>query len=177
MAKLPFNPEDLDPKDREIYDAMVARRKSKGAPFYGPYNALMRHPELCRRIEELGFYLKFEGHLSREIYQFAVLIVAKETGAIFEWQDHINHAIAAGVPQEIADLLKAKSLASACSEFPEPYRTAANVLKETLAWQNIPDELQEQAIQSFGLEGFIELVVLSGFYQMFSAINQGFDVE
>jgi hypothetical protein len=27
------------------------------------------------------------------------------------------------------------------------------------------------------MEGFIELVVLSGFYQMFSTINEGFDVK
>ena len=33
----------------------------------------MNHPQLCARVEELGFYLKFEGHLPREVYQFVVL--------------------------------------------------------------------------------------------------------
>ncbi|MDQ7825152.1 MAG: carboxymuconolactone decarboxylase [Candidatus Eremiobacteraeota bacterium] len=177
MARLPFSPDNLDGHDRSIYEAMVTRRKERGAPFGGPYAALMNHPVLCQKVEELGYYLKFEGHLSREVYQFAVLAVAKETGADFEWTDHVEHALAAGVPREVTDLLKKEGLAAASPHLPEPYQTASQVLKETLAWKSIPDEVQGRAIRSCGILGFVELVVLSGFYQMFSAINQGFDVE
>ncbi len=46
----------------------------------------------------------------------------------------------------------------------------------TLSWRNIPQSVQDEAIDIFGVEGFVELVVLSGFYQMFSGINQGFNV-
>ena len=59
-----------------------ARRKGEG--FGGPYLALLNHPELARRIEELGLFLKFEGALPRTVYQFAVLTVARATGADFE---------------------------------------------------------------------------------------------
>ncbi|MBM3563585.1 MAG: carboxymuconolactone decarboxylase, partial [Alphaproteobacteria bacterium] len=52
----------------------------------------------------------------------------------------------------------------------------SKTLEATLSWQNIPQSVQDQAITTFGVEGFVELVVLSGFYQMFSGINQGFDV-
>jgi 4-carboxymuconolactone decarboxylase len=62
------------------------------------------------------------------------------------------------------------------AEFPDPYRLTAQVLRATLRWQNIPESVQSEAIKSFGMFGFIEIVVLSGFYQMFSAINQGFAV-
>ena len=54
MAPLPFDPGKLSPQDRALYDAMVARRKAQGAPFGGPYAALMNHPQLCKRVEELG---------------------------------------------------------------------------------------------------------------------------
>ncbi len=70
MAFLPFDPETLTPEYRSLYEQMKSRRRAQGAPFDGPYAALMNHPELCSRIEELGFYLKFQGHLPREIYQF-----------------------------------------------------------------------------------------------------------
>ncbi len=96
MAILPFDPDKLTPEDRDAYDAMVKRRKAHGAPFDGPYAALMNHPQLCRRIEELGYFLKFEGHLPRPIYQFTVLSVARHTGAAFEWADHVGPARAAG---------------------------------------------------------------------------------
>ncbi len=51
MARLHFDPGQLDPKDKSIYEEMVAQRKSQGAPFGGPYAALMNYPALCQKIE------------------------------------------------------------------------------------------------------------------------------
>lgn len=175
MAELPFDPSTLSPGDKAIYDAMVAQRQSQGAPFGGPYAALMHHPQLCQKIEALGYYLKFDGHLARDVYQFVVLSVARETRTAFEWVDHVQHAVAAGVPEAVIENLRLHGVAG--TAFPDPYRLAALVLRSTLAWQNIPDTIQADAIKSYGLHGFVELVVLSGFYQMFSAINQGFAVS
>jgi 4-carboxymuconolactone decarboxylase len=175
MVKLPFNPDSLSAKDRTIYEEIAAKRRSQGAPFDGPYAALMNHPELCQKMEALGYYLKFQGHLSREVYQFVVLSVAKETKSAFEWSDHVEHALAAGVSEAVIESIKANGVLG--KAFPEPYQLAAQVLNATLAWKNIPEQVQADAINYYGLHGFIEIVVLSGFYQMFSAINQGFDVS
>lgn len=174
MVQLPFNSATLNGHDKDIYEKMVAKRKSQGAPFDGPYAALMNHPELCEKIEALGYYLKFEGHLPRDVYQFVVLSVAKETNTVFEWKDHVKHALAAGLPQEVIDSIYEKGLSAG---YTDPYRVAAGVLKATLVWKNIPENTQAEAIKEYGMYGFVEIVVLSGFYQMFSAINQGFDVR
>src|SRR5215470_8632703 len=139
---------------RALYEKMAARRKAKGEGFGGPYLALLNHPELARRIEELGFFLKFEGALPRTIYQFIVLTVARATGAGFEWHDHIAHARAAGLPEEVIDCIGTDRAAA----LPQPYALA-------------------QAVAQWGKHGLVEIVVLSGFYQMFAAINQGFDIR
>jgi 4-carboxymuconolactone decarboxylase len=175
MASLPFNPDQLNDSDRALYASMVARRKDHGAPFDGPYAALMNHPQLCKRIEELGFYLKFDGHLPRDIYQFVVLSVARQTGAAFEWADHVEHARAVGVPEQVIETLHSQGVLAA--SYPAPYTLAAQILAETLFWKNIPETIQAAAIAAYGMEGFVELVVLSGFYQMFSTINEGFNVQ
>jgi 4-carboxymuconolactone decarboxylase len=175
MAPLPFDPSKLSPSDLALYNGMVERRREHGAGFGGPYAALMNHPQLCKRLEELGFYLKFQGHLPREIYQFVVLSVARSTGAAFEWLDHIKHAEAAGVPPSVIDTLQKDGVLGGA--FPAPYDIAAKVLAATLSWTDVPQAIQDQSIAQFGIEGFVELVVLSGFYQMFSAINQGFGVS
>ena len=62
------------------------------------------------------------------------------------------------------------------------HRTAAlsrwctTILTKTMAWQLVPDDLQTRAAAEWGKHGLVEIVVLSGFYQMFAAINQGFDI-
>jgi hypothetical protein len=81
MTALDMNPATFPPDARALYEKMSARRKTKGEGFGGPYLALLNHPELARRIEELGFFLKFEGTLPRTIYQFIVLSIARATGA------------------------------------------------------------------------------------------------
>jgi 4-carboxymuconolactone decarboxylase len=174
MAHLPFDPSKLSGSNLALYNRMVERRKAQGAGFGGPYAALMNHPLLCEKIEDLGYFLKFQGHLPREIYQFLVLSVAKFTGAAFEWVDHVKHAEAAGVPSSVIGAVQKDGIADGA--FPAPYDLIAKVLASTLCWKNVPQALQDQCIETYGVEGFVEIVVLSGFYQMFSAINQGFGV-
>ena len=95
MTVLDMNVAALPADAQALFATMAARRKTKGEGFGGPYLALLNHPELARRVEELGFFLKFDGALPRTIYQFIVLTVARTTCAAFEWQDHIAHARAA----------------------------------------------------------------------------------
>ena len=45
-----------------------------------------------------------------------------------------------------------------------------------MIWQPLPDELQARVAAEWGVEGLVEVVVVSGFYQMFATINQGFGI-
>ena len=173
MTVLDMNPATLPADAQALYEKMSARRKAQGEGFGGPYVALLNHPELARRVEELGFFLKFEGALPRTVYQFIVLTIARATGADYEWQDHIAHARAAGLPEEVIDCIGSARTGS----LPEPYALVQSILTKTTAWQVVPDDLQQRAAGQWGKRGLVEIVVLSGFYQMFSAINQGFDIK
>ena len=155
-----------------LWQQRVARRAVHGEQLGGPYLALFNHPELAKRVEELGFYLKFEGTLPRAIYQFVVLSVARATGAGFEWQDHLGHARAAGLPSDVIEALASNRL----DALPHPYDLAHAILAKTLVWQELPLELQRQAVAEWGDKGLLEIVVLSGFYQMFAAINNAFGI-
>jgi len=105
MTVLDMDPATLPAEAKVLYERMAARRKAQGEHFGGPYLALLNHPELARRIEELGFFLKFEGMLPRPIYQFIVLTIARSTGADYEWHDHIAHARATGLPADVIDCI------------------------------------------------------------------------
>src|SRR5438034_3071494 len=149
MTVLDMNPATLPPAAKALYEQMAQRRKAHGEGFGGPYLALLNHPELARRIEELGFFLKFEGALPRAVYQFIVLTVARATGAGFEWHDHIAHARAAGLPEEVIDCI-----GSARTEaLPQPYALVHAILQRTMAWQVVPDDLQARAVAEWGKHG------------------------
>jgi len=173
MSVLEMDPSKLPPSVQAMLDLIVAKRRAHGEQFGGPYLALFNHPALAERIEALGYFLKFEGVLPRTAYQFIVLSVARATGAAFEWHDHVKHALSEGLPQSLVDGIADRSSAI----LPHPYGLLRDILANTMAWRAVPDALQIQAAAEWGKEGLVEIVVLSGFYQMFAAINQGFDIH
>src|SRR5260370_9651746 len=117
MTVLQMDPSKLPAAGRALFAAIAAKRRVRGEGFGGPYVALLNHPELARRIEELGFFLKFEGVLPRTAYQFIVLTVAHATGAAFEWHDHVEHALAAGLPRDVVDAIGSDQTEA----LPQPY--------------------------------------------------------
>lgn len=173
MTVLTMDVAKLPPQAQTLFAQIAAKRKERGEGFGGPYVALFNHPELARRVEKLGFCLKFEGALPRMAYQFIVLSVARATGADFEWHDHVEHARAAGLPEDVIEAVGSGRTAALGA----PYDLLRDILALTLAWKPVPDTLQQRAADAFGKEGLVEIVVLSGFYQMFAAINQGFDIK
>jgi 4-carboxymuconolactone decarboxylase len=134
MTVLDMNFSTLPADAQTLYKKMATRRKAKGEVFGGPYVALLNHPELASRIEELGFFLKFEGTLPRPVYQFIVLTIARATGADYEWHDHIEHARAAGLPNDVIDCIGSSRTAA----LPMPYALTHAILTKTMAWQVIP---------------------------------------
>jgi 4-carboxymuconolactone decarboxylase len=171
MTVLQMDPAKFSPAAKALYDEISVLRKAHGEGFGGPYLALLNHPELAKRVEQLGFFLKFEGVLPRPAYQFIVLSVSRATGAGFEWQDHIEHALAAGLPRDVID-----AIGSGTGALPHPFALLHAILAKTMAWREVPDDLQASAAAEWGREGLVEIVVVSGFYQMFATINQGFGI-
>jgi 4-carboxymuconolactone decarboxylase len=171
MASLPDPTATLTGEGGAIYEDILARRKAKGVDHLGPYIPLLNHPELAKRIEALGYYLKYESTLPREVYQFIVLMVAKRSGVVFEWQDHIAAARSAGLSRAVIDSIPAGS-----ASLPKPYDVAAETIDAAFAYRSIPEALQARAIERFGVPGLLEIVTLCGFYTLIGMVNACFDV-
>lgn len=172
MAGLPDLTGTLTGKAREIYNEMLARREAQGTGLRGLYIPLTNHPELAQLIERLGYYLKFEGKLPRDAYQFIVLSMARRIGVAFEWVDHVAPARAAG----LSDTLIAAILKPDRGLIPHPYSVILDTMDVVLQFKSIPETLQNEMIRLYGVQGLLEVVTLCGFYQMVGEITEAFDV-
>lgn len=171
MASLPDPTASLTGQNKTIYDDIVRRRAAKGVHHLGPYIPLLNHPQLAKRIEQLGFFYKYESDLPKDIYQFVVLEVGRQSGVEFVWRDHLEKARAAGVPDGVID-----AIASGSGALDQPYQLVREVMDWAFRFKSIPKELQKEAIERFGLHGFLEIVTLCGFYTMIGMVNACFDV-
>jgi 4-carboxymuconolactone decarboxylase len=172
MARLPDPTTSLTGTDRDIYERMLEARQSQGTGIYGPYTALLNHPELAERIERLGYYLKFQSILPRDVYQFVVLAFARRVGVEFEWVDHIGPARKAGLAEEIISALE-----SGRGDLPEPYATINHCMEMVMSYRSIPGALQARIVELYGIKGLIEIVVLCGLYGLIGMVNTSFDVS
>ena len=172
MTVLEMDPAKFPARAKALYDRIAARRRAKGEGFGGPYLALLNHPALAERVEALGFYLKFEGVLPRG----PLSVHRAQCCARDRRRFRMARSCEACAGRRAAAEHRRWHCRRRRRDLPHPYALLREILTKTLAWQPIPDALQAQAAAEWGKDGLVEIVVVSGFYQMFAAINQGFDI-
>lgn len=170
MALLPDPVPELQGADRELFEAMLARRQKHGVGLYGPYVPLLHATKLADRVERLGGYLKFEGSLPRDRYQFIVLAFARRVGATFEWQDHIRPAKAAGVPEAVIEALQHDR------PMQDPYAALATAVSCAADYRDLAQDVQDRIIADVGMEGLVEVIVNCGLYALMTMVTAAFDV-
>ena len=67
-------------RQRESYQAIVSGPR-KGAT--GPFNALLRSPEVADRVQKVGEYVRFHSTIPAALNEMAILITGRFWGAQF----------------------------------------------------------------------------------------------
>lgn len=156
--------EQLPAEVRPLADDIL---KVSSAGLGGPYNALLRSPEMARRCFDLLDYLRFKTSVPKALNELAILIQARVANAQYEWWAHEPIAVRAGLPQSIADDLRQ------CKRPQHMDDTQALVydfcVQITLNHQ-VSDALWQKAIDHLGEQQVIDLIVVSGTYTMVSML-------
>ncbi len=67
----------------------------------GPFLALLHNPELARRLQEVGEYLRFQTGLPDRLVELVILVTARHYACQFEWYAHERLARKAGLPDPV----------------------------------------------------------------------------
>ena len=163
--------EELAPAVKPLADDIL---KVSSAALGGPYNALLRSPEMARRAFDLLDYLRFRTSVDKRLNEFAILIQARIANAQYEWWAHEPIARRAGLADAVMDDLKA------CR------RPASMQADEALVYDycvqlslnhRVDDALWQRAIDALGEQQVIDLTVLSGTYVMVAMLLNATAVE
>src|SRR6185295_15586225 len=98
MPRIPLITQKADlPDDRHAeFDAIVAVLHRVG----GPFGILMQSPGLAQKVMEAGAHVRLQSTLTMVERELAVLSVAREKDAAYEWASHVNTARNAGMREE-----------------------------------------------------------------------------
>ncbi|WP_225223999.1 carboxymuconolactone decarboxylase family protein [Limnohabitans radicicola] len=154
----------LAPEVRPLADDIL---KVSSAALGGPYNALLRSPEMARRCFDFLDYLRFRTSVNKRLNEFAILIQARISNAQYEWWAHEIIARKAGLSDAVMDDLRA------CR------RPTSMQADEALVYDycvqlslnhRVPDALWQKAVDAMGEQAVVDLTVLSGTYVMVSML-------
>ena len=148
-------------------DGPGGRHMASSGQFPGPYSFLLRSPELATRWRHMADYLRFDTSLPLRLNELAILIQARFWTAQFEWWAHYPLALRAGLPQSVADDLKAgKRPAGMQPDEGAVYAFCVELMRDHRVADATFAALQAQLTeQQIG-----ELVAVTGFYATVSMI-------
>jgi 4-carboxymuconolactone decarboxylase len=133
----------------------------------GPFNMLLRSPELGARIAKVGEYLRFNSTIPRRLNEMAILLTAKTWAAQYEWHAHKPLAVAAGLSTSIIDDIQAgRRPANMQADETTIYEFA----KEYREKHRVSDATFSAAVKMFGEQGVVDLVSVMGYYDLISMV-------
>lgn len=160
----PLIPQAMTPEQRRVADAIASGPRGG---LRGPFNALLRSPELADRAQKLGEYLRFGTCLPAPLKELAILLTARHWRAQYEWYAHSSLARKAGLEDAIiAAIAEGRPPASL-----SPAQAAVHgFCTEILETKEVSDAAFDAARRAFGEQGAIELVGLVGYYSLVAMV-------
>lgn len=156
--------EELAPQVRPLADDIL---KVSSAALGGPYNALLRSPDMARRCFELLDYLRFKTSVNKRLNEFAILIQARLSNAQYEWWAHEPIARRAGLSDAVmADLRDCRRPVA----MQDDERLVYDFCIQLSLNHRVPDTLWNEMVERMGEQIAVDLTVLSGTYVMVSML-------
>jgi 4-carboxymuconolactone decarboxylase len=155
---------DLPEAVRPLADDIL---KISSAALGGPYNALLRSPDMARRCFDFLDYLRFKTSVNKRLNEFAILIQARISNAQYEWWAHEIIGRKAGLSDAVMrDLQHCRRPTTMQPD----ERLVYDYCVQLSLNHRVPDPLWQEAVNHMGEQAVIDLTVLSGTYVMVSML-------
>ena len=160
----PIADADLTPEQREA--AAELAKGPRGAVF-GPFVPLLRSPELMRRVQKTGEYLRYHSALPPRLSEFVILLVSRWWSQGFEWHVHAKIAAEVGVAKTTIEAIAEGRRPMSMSDEEE---IVYEFCMELHINQSVSDQSYARMLGLFGERGIIDLTGLCGYYGMLAMV-------
>ena len=160
-----LTPETMTDEQRQVAEAIQAG--PRGAGLRGPFNALMRSPQLCDLVQRVGAYVRYATSIPAPLNELAICMAGRKWTAQYEFYAHRRLAIQAGLKQEIADAV-ANGTRPPGMDADEA--AVYDFATELLGTGQVSDAHYEAVKSKFGERGVMDLVGAVGYYSLVSMV-------
>ncbi len=151
-------------------DQKVVAEKMLSGPrkgMKGPFNVLLRHPELCDKVQALGAVIRFQNEIPDPLKEMAIIMTGRHWTASYEFQAHRRMALEAGLSPAICDAIAEGKRPSAMSA---DEAIIYDFCSELLVTGQVSDAPYEQVKARWGEKGVVDLTATVGYYCVASLV-------
>jgi 4-carboxymuconolactone decarboxylase len=160
----PLKWDEMTPPQKTMMEHLVnGERRGAG----GPFNVLLRSPEVGDLVQQFGAQMRFHSSLPRKLNEMAIIITARHWTAQYEWNAHRAAAAQAGLSEPIIQAIAAgKRPASMDADETIIY----NFATELLNTKQVSDPAFKAVKDKFEERGVVDLINVMGYYQLVSML-------
>jgi 4-carboxymuconolactone decarboxylase len=161
---------EMTPEQRVMLEHTVnSARAVTNTTANGPFNVLLRSPEIGDLVQQLGNSIRFTSGLSGRLRELATLVAGRAWTSRYEWYAHARYAAQEGIPASVIDAI-------AGHRAPDP---AALSTEDVLAWRvadelmftrRVTDATYSQALPTLGQQRLVSTATIAAYYELVSMI-------
>ncbi len=102
-----LTPATMSPEQKKV--RMRSSRVRVVRDFGGPFNALLRSPDLCDLVQRVGAYVRYSSSIPPRLNEMAIIMAGRKWTAQYEFYAHRKLAIEGGLKPEICDAIAGKA--------------------------------------------------------------------
>jgi 4-carboxymuconolactone decarboxylase len=160
----PLTWDEMTPAQRTMVEHLFAGPRA-GAN--GPFNVLLRSPEMGDIAQQFGASMRFNQSMPRKLNEMAIIITARYWTAQYEWYAHKRAALQAGLDPAIVDAIQHGRRPATMQQDETAVYTFCTELLNT---KHVSDATFAAAKTAVGEKGVVDLMGVMSWYQMVSML-------
>jgi len=130
----------------------------------GPYNVLLRSPELGQLAQAFGAHTRFNSSLPLQLNELAILLIARDWTAQFVWWAHRRIAEDAGLPVALVQAIANQTTIP--KNLPDDVIAVFEFCKELIKTRKVSDSAFAHVVKHFGERGVVDLMATMSYYTL-----------
>ncbi len=181
LARLPqVHRQDLDAAGRAAFDTYVSPGTGYETGLRGPIGVWMNSPALAQAMFDVRQRVRYESDRDQRLTELAIISTAREINNQYEYTAHEPLAVAAGLEQDIIDIVRFRRPIEENANIEglgETERVIIRFAREVISEERVSSETFARALAVFGAEGVTDLTGLIGYYSFVAITLKAFDVQ
>lgn len=187
MARIPsIKPDRYDDQQKEMFDSITGGDRSdrpveeflnSHGGLSGPFHPWIHSPALGDPAQKLGAAVRFHSALPGDLRELAILVVAAQWKAEYEWWAHVKIAHTEGIPEAITDAMKlGKRPEFEANDCDRNYELVYQFAFELAVEREVKDKTYQAVAKSLGNAQAVDLVTTVGYYTLVAMTLNTFNI-